>query len=229
MTTDIEADAIGMKPVDNRTLRGIVDTAPFKWEGTNPTLSRQCGPRLAVFFTRLAPYTPAQLQALVRYLCTIERPPNRYRPNEGLTAAQYRGKLVFERTVNNRGDPIPAEQRCITCHNGPYKTAQIMTAVQTTMWFDAPVGLPYRVDDVFNAKEYGDLGTYIFADTGIPPIRLDVPHLHNIYDSAPSLHNGAARTLEEIWPRWSMLEGHGLTNDLTRRQFNDLIAYLKAL
>jgi YVTN family beta-propeller protein len=61
---DIEADGIGLSPVDNRTLRGILDTAPFKWEGTNPSLQRQCGARLAVFFTRLAPFTPEQLAAL---------------------------------------------------------------------------------------------------------------------------------------------------------------------
>ena len=36
LTFDIEPDGIGSSPVDNRTLRGILDTAPFKWEGTNP-------------------------------------------------------------------------------------------------------------------------------------------------------------------------------------------------
>ncbi len=39
ITYDIEPDGIGVNPVDNRTLRGILDTAPFKWEGTNPSLS----------------------------------------------------------------------------------------------------------------------------------------------------------------------------------------------
>ena len=63
LTYDIEADGIGMSPVDNRTLRGIYDTDPFKWEGTNPTLARQCGARLAVFFTRIAPFTPERARA----------------------------------------------------------------------------------------------------------------------------------------------------------------------
>ena len=229
LTIDVEADGIGMKPMNNRTLRGILDTAPFKWEGTNPSLARQCGPRLAVFFTRLTPYTPTELQALVRHISTIVRPPNRNRPEEGLTPAQYRGKLVFERTVNNYGEPMSARQQCITCHNGVYKTAQITTTVESTMWFDAPVNLHYRVGDVFRAREFGDLGSYIFADTGVPTIMLDVPQLNNIYDSAPYLHNGGAGTLEEIWTRFNMFERHGLTSDLTRRQFNDLMAYLKAI
>jgi YVTN family beta-propeller protein len=43
LTYDTMPDGIGVGPVDNRTLRGILDTAPFKWEGTNPSLQRQCG------------------------------------------------------------------------------------------------------------------------------------------------------------------------------------------
>ena len=230
LTMDIEADGIGLRPVDNRTLRGILDTSPFKWEGTNPSLQRQCGPRLAVFFTRLQPYTPAQLQAVVRYMCTIENPPNRNRPAEGLTPAQYRGKLVFERAVSNYGRPIPRERRCVPCHNGPYKTAQTRTDVGTTMWFDTSVDEVVRLrDPYYDAEQYGEFGIYYFADTGTPTEAFDVPHLNNVYDSAPYLHNGSAQTLEEIWTRFNILETHGLTNDLGRRQLNDLIAYLKAL
>jgi YVTN family beta-propeller protein len=92
LTYDTEPDGIGVGPVDNRTLRGILDTAPFKWEGTNPSLSRQCGARLAVFFSRIQPFTPDELSALEYYICTIPRPPNRYRPlGAELTAAQRRG------------------------------------------------------------------------------------------------------------------------------------------
>ncbi len=58
ITYDIEPDGIGINPVDNRSLRGILDTAPFKWTGKNRTIGRQCGPRLAVFFTRIDPFTP---------------------------------------------------------------------------------------------------------------------------------------------------------------------------
>ena len=92
VTYDIEPDGIGINPVDNRTLRGILDTAPFKWEGTNPSLSRQCGPRLAVFFTRIDPFTPDQVKALDHYICTIPRNPNRYLVEGEMTPAQRRGK-----------------------------------------------------------------------------------------------------------------------------------------
>ncbi len=199
LTYDIEPDGIGIAPVDNRTLRGILDTAPFKWEGTNPSLSRQCGPRLAVFFTRIHPFTPEELDALDDYICTIPRPPNRYRPlGAELTDAQRRGKAVFERTRTNDGRVIPEDNRCITCHTPPLFTDRSRRNVDTKMPLD-------------RESEF------------------DVPHLNNIYDSAPYLHNGIADTLEEIWTRYNPNDQHGVTNDMTKDQLNDLIEYLKTL
>jgi YVTN family beta-propeller protein len=199
LTYDIEPDGLGENPVDNRTLRGILDTAPFKWEGTNPSLQRQCGPRLAVFFTRIQPFTPRQLSALDNYICTIPRPPNRYRPlGAELTEAQRKGKALFERTTANDGRAIPADKRCVTCHFPP----------------------------LFTDRTRRDVGTKMPLDR---ESRFDVPHLNNIYDSAPYLHNGIAETLEEIWTRYNPYDEHGVTNDMTKDQLNDLIEYLKTL
>ncbi len=199
VTYDIEADGIGVSPVDNRTLRGILDTAPFKWEGTNPSLSRQCGARLAVFFTRLAPFTPEELSAVDYYVTTIERPPNRFRPlGAPLTPAQRRGKVLFERTMANDGREIPELKRCITCHFPPY----------------------------FTDRQVHDVGTRLPSDR---QGAFDTPHLNNIYDSAPYLHNGMAHTLEEIWTVYNPHDTHGVTNDMTKDQLNDLIEYLKTL
>jgi hypothetical protein len=199
LTYDIEPDGIGISPVDNRTLRGILDTAPFKWEGTNPSLQRQCGPRLAVFFTRIQPFTPEELSALDNYICTIPRPPNRYRPlGAELTDAQRRGKKMFERTMTNDGRIISEENRCITCHFPPLYTDRQRHDIGTKFWLD-------------RESEF------------------DTPHLSNIYDSAPYLHNGIAETLEEIWTRYNPDDKHGVTNDMTKDQLNDLIEFLKTL
>jgi YVTN family beta-propeller protein len=199
LTYDIEADGIGVSPVDNRTLRGIFDTDPFKWTGKNVSLARQCGPRLAVFFTRIAPFTEAELAALNDYTVTVPRPPNRYRPlGAPLTPAQSRGKALFGRLYTNDGREIPLRGRCVTCHFAPYYTDRTQQ----------------------------DVGTKQPSDhTGI----FDVPHLNNIYDSAPYLHNGMADTLEEIWTRHNPYDQHGVTNDMTKDQLNDLIEYLKTL
>jgi YVTN family beta-propeller protein len=201
LTYDIEADGIGLNPVDNRTLRGIYDTDPFKWAGTNVTLARQCGARLAVFFTRIAPFTPDELQAVNDYTVTIPRPPNRHRPlGVALTEAQRRGKLIFERSRTNDGREIPADNRCITCHFPPY----------------------------FTDRTVRDVGSRHPLDTAAMT-KIDVPHLNNIYDSAPYLHNGMSDTLEEIWTMHNPDDTHGVTNDMTKDQLNDLIEYLKTL
>ncbi|MBL0157678.1 MAG: beta-propeller fold lactonase family protein [Bryobacterales bacterium] len=199
LTYDIEADGIGVSPVENRTLRGILDTAPFKWEGTNVNLSRQCGARLSVFFTRNQPFTPEELSAIDYYITAIPRPPNRYHtPGEKYTPAQRRGKAIFERTMTADGSVIPPEGRCITCHMPPY----------------------------FTTRQIFDVGTKQALDrTG----KFDTPHLNNIYDSAPFLHNGMADTLEQIWTDFNPYDKHGFTNDLTKDQLNDLIEYIKTL
>lgn len=199
VTYDIEADGLGVSPVDNRTLRGILDTAPFKWEGTNASLARQCGARLSVFFTRLLPFSPEDLAAVDLYVTSIERPPNRYRAlGAPLNPAQRRGKAVFERTMTNDGRMIPERNRCITCHFPPYFTDR-------------------RVHDVGTGQPSDRQGKF------------DTPHLNNIYDSAPYLHNGMAATLEEIWTVYNGDDTHGATNDMTKDQLNDLIEYLKTL
>jgi YVTN family beta-propeller protein len=199
ITYDIEPDGLGLNPVDNRSLRGVLDTAPFKWTGKNATLARQCGPRLAVFFTRVDPFTPDQVEALERYICTIPRNPNRHRAlGARLTPAQRRGRALFERDVTNSGEAIPEGNRCITCHAPPYYTNREMAFVGEGSWLDTQA--------VF-----------------------DIPHLTNIYETAPYMHDGRADTLEEIWTRFNPKDEHGVTNDMTKDQLNDLIEYLKTL
>ncbi|MBN2327100.1 MAG: beta-propeller fold lactonase family protein [Candidatus Omnitrophica bacterium] len=198
ITYDIEPDGIGINPVDNRTLRGILDTAPFKWEGTNPSLSRQCGPRLAVFFTRIDPFTPEQVKALDHYICTIPRNPNRYRVGDELTPAQRRGKEIFERTMDNAGNSIPKENQCAFCHPAPYFTRRLVFDVRSSSHLDTN-------------RDF------------------DIPHLNNIYETAPYLHDGRAETLEEIWTTFNPNDTHGVTNDMTKDELKDLIEYLKTL
>jgi cytochrome c peroxidase len=176
------------------------------------------------------------LAALVRYTTTIERPPNPNRPANGLTPAQRRGQLIFERTWTSNGltmstssnEPVLGRKSCSSCHSGAYKTSRTMTTVGTDMWFDAP-GPRLEIIDLDDDDTFGTYGTVYFAQSPRELLPFDVPHLNNIYNSAPYLHNGAAVTLEEIWTRFNIYDWHGVTGDLTRRQFNDLIEYLKAL
>lgn len=196
---DFEPDGLGRNIVDNRTLLGLRDTGPFKWNGRNTSLYMQCGIRFARFLTRSQPFADDDLNALVAFLSSLEPPRNRHRPPGGaVPEGQKRGREIFERAATRDGTPIAAGNRCLTCHSGPLYTDRLK-------------------HDVASASE-GD-GESAF----------DTPQLVNLTMSSPYLHDGKARTLEEIWTLYSPEDTHGVTSDLGKQGLNDLIEYLKAL
>lgn len=196
---DLEPDGLGRNIVENRTLRGIAETAPYKWRGTNPDLETQCGPRVSKFLFRSEAYRPDQLRDLVTFLKAIPLPPNRYRRRDGkLTPAQQRGKMIFERITKKDGSPLPKMSSCLSCHTPPHYTSSIQADVGTINPYDSP-------------------GFF------------EAPQLNNVYEAGPYLHDGSAKTLEEIWTIFNPNDKHGFTSDLTKDQLNDLIEYLKTL
>ena len=197
---NMEGKNMGRNVTNTQSLREIGDTSPFKWNGKNQTVYKQDGMRFSTFLTRTEPYSHKDLDALVSYIVTgIKYPPNlMYNPNGELTESQLRGKLVFERTVDNLGNVIPENNRCITCHPPPYYT---------------------------NLK-MADVGTLAKSDDSI---LFDTPHLNDIYASSPYLHDGRAKTLEDIWTKYNDDDKHGRANDMTKIQLNDLVEYLKSL
>jgi len=196
---DLEPDGFGRDIVDNRSLESLAGTEPFKWNGGNPDMPTECGPRTEKFFYRSQSYTPQQLTDLVSFVYSLPYRPNRYRlPNGDLTPAQERGKAIFERTKYKSGKPIPEKNQCAYCHSGPKYTNQ----------------------------QQVDVGTGKSTDRS--PV-IDVPQLSNVAYSAPYLHDGSARSLEEIWTVFNPKDTHGVSNDLRKEELNDLIEYLKTL
>lgn len=196
---DLEPDGFGKDIVDNRSLENLAGTEPFKWNGGNPDMPTECGPRTEKFFFRSQSFTDQQLTDLVTFVYSLPYRPNRYRLANGeLTQAQERGKAIFERTKSKNGRPIAETNQCAYCHSGPKYT---------------------------NQKQI-DVGTGKPTDRS--PI-IDVPQLPNVAYSAPYLHDGSARSLEEIWTVYNPKDTHGVTNDLTKDELNDLIEYLKTL
>ncbi len=196
---DLEPDGFGVDIVDNRALEDIGDTSPFKWNGQNPDLETECGPRTERFFFRSQGIRGDDLEDLVSYIKAIPLRPNRYRAPDGeLTPAQERGKAIFLRTTRKDGTPIPEGLQCFVCHSGKYYTNQLVADVGT--------GKP----------------------TDRSPL-VDTPELTNVVNSAPYLHDGSAGTLEEIWTVFNPKDQHGVTNDLVKDELNDLIEYLKTL
>jgi cytochrome c peroxidase len=78
----------------------------------------------------------------------------------------------------------------------------------------------------YTNQQLADVGSGKWTDRS--PL-FDVPQLSNIALTAPYLHDGSARSLEEIWTVFNPKDTHGLTNDLQKDELNDLIEYLKTL
>jgi YVTN family beta-propeller protein len=196
---DLEPDGFGVDIVENRLLEDIADTGPFKWNGSNPDLETECGPRTEKYFYRAQSYSKEELADIVSFVKSIPLRPNRYRRKDGeLTAQQERGKAIFERARNKNGAPIDDTNQCLGCHSGPHYTSQ----------------------------QLADVGTGKPTDRS--PL-VDVPQLTNVALAAPYLHDGSARTFEEIWTVFNPHDRHGVTNDLSKDELNDLIEYLKTL
>jgi YVTN family beta-propeller protein len=196
---DLEPDGFGKDIVDNRLLENLAGTEPFKWNGGNPDMPTECGPRTEKYFFRSQSFNDQELTDLVTFVYSLPYRPNRHRlPNAELTPAQERGKAIFERTKYKDGRPIPEPNQCAFCHSGPKYT---------------------------NQKQV-DVGTGNPTDRS--PV-IDVPQLPNVAYSGPYLHDGSARSLEEIWTVFNPKDTHGVSNDLTKDELNDLIEYLKTL
>jgi len=192
-------EGIGQNLVDNRTMRGIADTGPYKWSGKNPTLQRQDGPRAAQLFFRSHGFDKDDLEATVHFIESLPLKKSRYASADGrLNEFQKRGKAAFERAYTKDGRYIPAANRCITCHPSPYYTDRMTHDVGTQAYTD---------------------------DSG----EFDTPQLGDVYDTAPFLHDGRCYSLEEIWTVFNPGDTHGATNDMAKDNLNELIEYIKTL
>lgn len=197
LTWDLEPDGFGIGIIDNRLLEDIRNTAPYKWNGSNPNIQTECGTRTEKYIWRSQNYNDRQLADLTLYVRSIPARPNRWRlPNGQLTPAQERGRALFVRAVDNFGKPIAVKNRCVYCHSGP-------------------LGTDLKSFDVGTRKKTDLSGLF------------DTPQLTNIALTAPYLHDGTAHSLEEIWTVYNPQDRHGRTNDLTKDELNDLIEYLK--
>lgn len=88
---------------------------------------------------------------------------------------------------------------CAGCHSGPYYT---------------------------DLQKY-DVGTTHELDKGVE--EFDTPHLHELWKSAPYLHDGTAATLKEVFTVHNPNNRHGSTTQLTDQQLNNLVAFLQQI
>lgn len=196
---DLEPDGFGKDIVDNRSLENLAGTEPFKWNGGNLDMPTECGPRTEKFFYRSQSFNQQQLTDVVSFVYSLSYRPNRYRLPNG--------------------ELTPAQERGKAIfERTTYKSRKpIPEGNQCTTCHSGPKYTNQRQLNVGTGKP-----------TDRSPV-LDVPQLSNIAYSAPYLHDGSAASLEEIWTMFNPKDSHGVTNDLTKDELNDLIEYLKTL
>jgi YVTN family beta-propeller protein len=196
----LETPELGHDVTENRTLLSIASTSPFKWNGLNPNLATQDGPRTAMYIFRSQGFSHTQVRDLVSYIQSLRLPPNPYLgPGGRLNEQQKLGRAIFFRTKTNNGTIIPLHDRCYYCHAPlTHYTSRVRMNVGTATKYD-------------NVKSF------------------DVPQIQGVYMRAPYLHNGEALTLEEIWTKYNPENKHGITSDMNKVQLNDLIEFLKTL
>ena len=199
LSWDLEPDGFGVDIVENRALEDIGETAPYKWNGGNADLQTECGPRTERFFFRSEGFRGADLEDLVSYIKSLPLRPNRYRLPDG--------------------ELTPAQERGVAIFERTRKKdgTPIPDELQCFVCHSGPF---------FTNQAMVDVGTGKPTDRSP---KVDVPQLTNVVYSAPYLHDGSARTLEEIWTVFNPHDKHGVTNDLTKDELNDLIEYLKTL
>jgi YVTN family beta-propeller protein len=198
LTWNLEPDGFGRSIVDNKLLEGVKDTEPYKWTGTNPNIPTECGPRTEKYFWRSENYDDLTLTDLAVYIRSLEPRPNRSRL-EG-------GELT---PAQERGKVI--FDRSVDKFRGP-----IPEYNRCVYCHSGPKGTSQKIFDVGTRKPTDNTGL------------LKAPMLTNIVLTAPYLHDGSARSLEEIWTVYNPDDKHGRTNDLTKDELNDLIEYLRS-
>lgn len=151
LSYDFDGDGIGDNLLDNRSLQGVAGTGPFKWNGKNPSLEVQCGPRFAKVLMRTEPFPDQELRDLTTFIKSLP-PPRVARMADGrLSPSQERGRAIFFATRTSEGKEIPVASRCVTCHAPPLYTVRLPFNVgtkgqyDTTEAFDTPhlLGIAY--------------------------------------------------------------------------------------
>jgi len=197
---NMAARDMGRNLANVQTLRDIGDIPPYKWNGKNQTIYKQDGMRFSMVLTRTEAFSHKELDELVAYIETgIKNPPN----------LRY----------NPNGELTEVQQRGKEIFYRDFDNHGQEIPEDNRCYTCHPP--PF-----FTNLQMTDVGTLADMDDSM---KFDVPQLNNVYESAPYLHDGRAATLEELWTKFNDEDKHGVGNDMTKDQLNDLVEYLKSI
>jgi YVTN family beta-propeller protein len=191
---------MGRNLTNTQSLREIKETPPYKWNGKNQTVYKQDGMRFSTVLTRTEAFSYKDLDAITAYI---------------LTGIQYPPNLMY-----NPGGKLTEAQR---------RGKAIFERTKTNSGVEIPANnrcITCHPAPYYTNLKMANVGTLADSDD---TIKFDTPHLNNIYASPPYLHDGRAATLEEIWTKYGKEDKHGVVNDMTKNDLNDLVEYLKSL
>jgi YVTN family beta-propeller protein len=191
---------MGRNLTNTQSLRDIGDTPPYKWNGKNQTVYKQDGMRFSTVLTRTEQFNYKDLDAITAYIITgIPYPPNLQYNPKGELTESQLHGKVIFERTKDNFGKEIPENNRCITCHPPPYYTNLKMTYVKT--------LAVSDDSMF----------------------FDTPHLNNIYASPPYLHDGRAASLEEIWTKYGKEDKHGVVNDLTKIELNDLVEYLKSL
>lgn len=184
------------------SLFNAADTAPYGWDGRNPTIQAQA---LEAILNPLEMHgtgaTPDQLDALAAFIKTLRAPESAYDlyTNGDATALsdqQVRGMNLFL-----------GKGTCVTCHTPPLFTNNLFRTNQRNATFTG------KTDPGAGFVGNGLNGSF------------NVPQLRAVGLTGPYMHNGALGTLGQVVRFYNQ----SLALELSEQEIEDLIEFLRAL
>lgn len=171
-------------------------------------------------------YSDTQLYALAQYIYSLEPPDN---PNH------------FPKELLERGEQVFMEQGCVTCHNPPLYTNNMLTPVDG---FEPPKS-HFEKYDVFNVSVETDPTSALTSRRGTGYYK--IPSLRGVWYRGPFFHNGELATLEDVLDPARLkddyvptgfklpeiaakaVRGHDFGMDIPEKDKEALITFLKTL
>jgi cytochrome c peroxidase len=195
-----EGDFTG--PRDPPPLWDVARTAPYGWDGAQEDLTAFVAGTIKTHFKEGASQpveeTGRQAAALVAYLKTIKPPATRF--DQGtMSDAALRGEALFQ-----------GKGGCIECHVGASFTDGLVHNLNVPL-----------------ADGDNDWGA---AKSSTDPLfrAFNTPSLRDVRNTAPYMHNGHFKTLEEVVDFYNG-ESSVAPLNLTAAEKADLVAYLESL
>lgn len=213
------------------TYNAALHIAQF-WDGRAPSVEEQAkGPVLnpgemgmpsADFVVEVLKSIPGYVEAF-KVAFPGEADPITYN-NFGKAVGAFERKLVtpsrWDEFLKGKKDALTAEEQkgyetyakagCVTCHNGP-----------------AVGGAMYQKLGLIKAwPELKDLGRFEATKQESDKHYFKVPSLRNVTETAPYLHDGSVKTIEEMV---KMMAEYQLAKSLTDEEVTSIVTFLKAL